>query len=323
MRGVLWGQAVGDALGLGTEFMTRADVARAYPRGLASYAEILRDGHRSRWPVGAWTDDTDQMLCILESLLACGTVSPADIGRRIARWAETSGLGIGRTVQRAMDRNGFLVDPVSAARQAWEDGRARHAANGGVMRTSVLGLWDLEDAERVADHAAAACRVTHYDPRCVASCIVVALAIRALVLDPTCDRPALVATLARTALRFDPRCAEAFDAAAVGDVDALGLDEGMVPGDNGRIGYTLKALAAGLWAVLHAPDFATGVTAIVMAGGDADSNAAVAGALLGARFGRAGIPPRWISELRDHARFAALVEAFVVRAPYVEAPATR
>ncbi len=314
MRGVLWGQAVGDALGLGTEFMTRADIARCYPRGLTSYGEIIRDQHRARWPIGAWTDDTDQMLCILESLLALGTVSPADIGRRIAHWAETSGLGIGRTVQRAMDRDGFSTDPVAAARQAWEDGRARHAANGGVMRTSVLGLWHLRDVERVADNAAAACRVTHYDPRCVASCITVSLAIRALVIDPSCDRGALVAALSRAACRFDPRCAEAFELAAQGDVGALGLDEGMRPGDNGRIGYTLKALAAGLWAVLHAPDFETGVSEVVMAGGDADSNAAVAGALLGARFGRAGIPTRWLSELHDRDRFAALVDALVERA---------
>ena len=261
-RAVLWGQAIGDALGLATEFMTAAEARLTYPHGISGYADIVRDHHRSRWPVGAFTDDTDQMLCILESLLARGEVDPPDIGRNIARWGATSGLGIGRTVQRALDRDGFATDPIAAARQAWEDGRARHAANGAVMRTSVFGVWRLGDPQATAavmQGAAAACRVTHYDPRCVASCVAVSLAIRTLVLDPETDRPALFASLADLATLLDPRCAEAFDAASDGRVEALALDEGMGPGEAGRIGYTLKALSAGLWALMHAPDFASGL----------------------------------------------------------------
>lgn len=310
-RAVLWGQAIGDALGLATEFMTAAEARLAYPNGLASYADIVRDQHRSRWPVGAFTDDTDQMLCILESLVAIGAVDPVDIGRRIARWAESSGLGIGRTVQRALDRAGFDEDPIAAARQAWEDGRARHAANGAVMRTSVIGLWRLADpaATPEVEHAAAiACRVTHYDPRCVASCIAVSLAIRALVLDPLTDRPSLFASLLELSTLFDPRCAEAFDAAKHGSIEALALDEGMRPGDAGRIGYTLKSLSAGLWALLHAPDFERGLTSIALAGGDGDSNGAVAGAILGARFGLSAIPRRWRDELHGAPIYAATIE---------------
>ena len=41
IRGVLYGQAVGDALGLGTEFMSKAEVARHYPDGLDDYAQVI------------------------------------------------------------------------------------------------------------------------------------------------------------------------------------------------------------------------------------------------------------------------------------------
>ena len=312
-RAVLWGQAIGDALGLATEFMTAAEARLAYPNGLSGFADIVRDHHRGRWPVGAFTDDTDQMLCILESLIDRGEVDPADIGRRIARWAATSGLGIGRTVQRALDRDGFSDDPIAAARQAWEDGRARHAANGAVMRTSVFGVWRLDDpgaTTAVMQGAAAACRVTHYDPRCVASCVAVSLVIRTLVLDPDADREALFASVSDLCNLIDPRCAEAFEATADGRVEALALDEGMRPGESGRIGYTLKALSAGLWALLHAPDFASGLTAIALAGGDGDSNSAVAGAILGARFGLDGIPRRWRDELHGATEYAATIDRF-------------
>jgi ADP-ribosylglycohydrolase len=63
------------------------------------------------------------------------------------------------------------------------------------------------------------------------------------------------------------------------------------------MGYTLKTLGAAFWALRQAPTFAEGLHAVIMEGGDADTNAAVAGALLGARFGYDAIPVGWIDGL--------------------------
>ncbi len=65
MLGCLYGQAIGYALGLGSEFMSKEEVRQNYPDGLSRYDQIIQDGHRSRWEKGAWTDDTDMMLCIM------------------------------------------------------------------------------------------------------------------------------------------------------------------------------------------------------------------------------------------------------------------
>ena len=67
--GCLYGQAVGDALGLGTEFMSKDEVKRNYPNGLSEYSQIVQDYHRKRWDKGDWTDDTDMMLCIAKAII--------------------------------------------------------------------------------------------------------------------------------------------------------------------------------------------------------------------------------------------------------------
>lgn len=45
-KGCLYGQAIGDALGLGTEGMTDEDMAWKYPHGLHHYSQIFQDWHR-------------------------------------------------------------------------------------------------------------------------------------------------------------------------------------------------------------------------------------------------------------------------------------
>ena len=61
-KGCLYGQAIGDALGLGTEGMTDEDMASKYPKGIRHYSQSLQDRHRKRWQIGDWTYDTDMRL---------------------------------------------------------------------------------------------------------------------------------------------------------------------------------------------------------------------------------------------------------------------
>ena len=61
--------------------------------------------------------------------------------------------------------------------------------------------------------------------------------------------------------------------------------------DEKSMGYTLRTLGAALWAYWHATSYKEGILKIVLSGGDADTNAAVA--ILGAKFGIDQIPEEW------------------------------
>ena len=85
-------------------------------------------------------------------------------------------------------------------------------------------------------------------------------------------------------------------------LDDLDLDDPM------DMGYTLKAMSVALWASQQSGDFETTVTEVVNAGGDADTNGAVAGAIAGARTGSDGIPERWLENVPRTDELSALAD---------------
>ena len=138
----------------------------------------------------------------------------------------------------------------------------------------------------IEQNAADICRLTHYDPRCTGSCVIVSELIHAFVYGkpiPTYDQ---IIAIGR---KYDERFVEYIELSRCEDINTLDLQE------ENSVGYTLKTLAAGLWAYWHADTFQDGLLAVVRAGGD--TNAAVACSILGAKFGFNAIPSEYIDGL--------------------------
>ena len=64
-------------------------------------------------------------------------------------------------------------------------------------------------------------------------------------------------------------------------------------------GYVRVAFRLAFWELLHAPTFAAAVLDCANRGGDADTNAAIAGALYGALAGEEAIDPSWRARVID------------------------
>lgn len=280
IKGLIFGQAIGDALGLATEFMTKKEVSSYYPNGIKGYQDIISDRHRNLWQKGAWTDDTDQMLCVLNSILENKEINLNDIASKFVEWKNTNGVGIGRQTLNILSIKDYAENPFKASELIWNMSRQTSAPNGGIMRTSIVGCWNYKDWEQVKINTENICKLTHFDPRCTGSCVIISF----IVCQFLHEKSYLKSDLINIANQYDSRIEEYIELAYQQDVSLLELDE------EGKIGYTLKTMASALWVYNHASDFFSGLLSIIEQGGDADTNGAVAGALLGLKYGYSNIP---------------------------------
>lgn len=284
IKGTIYGQAIGDALGLGTEFMDDEEMAIKYPNGITHYTDIYQDSHRRRWKIGDWTDDTDMMLCIANAVIKDNGVYLSSIAQQFKDWFKGEPMGIGKHTFKILMFGDYVDHPFEVSKKVWELSRCNSAANGALMRTSIVGLFP----DNVEQSAEDICKLTHYDPRCIGSCVIISCLIHSLVFGnniPTYNQ------MIEIGKKYDSRIEEYIKLSLHNDIKKLDLQ------NNISRGYTLKTLSAALWAYWHVESFQEGLLEIVRAGGDADTNAAVACAVLGAKFGFQTIPQEYINGL--------------------------
>jgi ADP-ribosyl-[dinitrogen reductase] hydrolase len=131
-RGTLLGLAVGNALGCPVEGFTASQIRSVMPAGMR---EIPTE--ESGKP---WDDDLAQAVELGKSLLAKGGFDPDNYLRRLIRWMEESGRGIGIQTHRVLRLAQAGGRGSEAARAVWESSGRRAAGNGAVMRCAPVAL---------------------------------------------------------------------------------------------------------------------------------------------------------------------------------------
>jgi len=259
-QGCLLGQVIGDSLGSLVEFGDPHDIARAYPQGVRE----LADGGVWGTIAGQPTDDSELALALARSILRSGHHDPARAFAAYREWLASRPFDVGATVYAALQGR---PDPSSEA-------------NGSLMRVSPIGIWAAGDPARAAAAARADSQLTHPNPVCAEACAAFAAAIAAGIASGDRGRM-LEAALAQSA----GAARKTIEQAAAGEPPEDFL---------ANRGWVRTALRNAFYRLLHAPSFEEALVATVCAGGDTDTNAAIAGALFGAACGRDAIPTRWV-----------------------------
>ena len=173
------------------------------------------------------------------------------------------------------------------------------------MRCSPLAIRWHHDPLRLVRESVISAVPTHWDSRCGWSCALANLAAASALNDTPLSADVLLELAARGIAAAKDELAQygyAADAPegvieAVRAAAADGMTAVMLGGPNA--GFTLLTLQVALACHWHAENFEAGLRSVVEAGGDTDTNAAAAGAILGARFTFAGIPARWLRRVDE------------------------
>lgn len=292
-RGALLGLAVADALGAPLESRSPEEASAAARQGL----EMTGGGG---WQPGESTDDTALALCLAESVADHGLLDLDDVCGRYIAWADSSAKGIGTITRIALQGARDADDARGRARRHHE----RHgmtAGNGTIMRAAPIGLAAASAAE-ASRYARDDAVLTHFDPVAGAASAALCSALIALGAG---DEPLDAA--GREAAGHD-RLEEAAAVARGGDRAAAAA---LAASPEAATCWTTLAVA--LCALVTSESYEEGVTWAISLGGDTDTNAAVAGALLGYRDGIAALPDRWLEPLLQRDRIERAAEALVVR----------
>jgi ADP-ribosylglycohydrolase len=237
-------------------------------------------------------------------------VNIVDFAHRLRTWMDQGfpecndkgGLGIGMTVYSVLTHPQFLMNPKIASKDIWEKYGRDLAANGAVMRTAILGILNFDNIDRVIQNTIDICQVTHADPRCLASCVTITTSI-ALLLQGNSDVNDLLESSRNHALKVlndyqtDARYIDEFNYY----FDATTIDQ-LELSQKETIGYTYKCFACGILALrlLSQPDntmdYKDLFNKIAYKGGDADTNLAVTGAIVGAYLGYDHLDQKWIQQ---------------------------
>jgi len=270
-QGCLLGQLAGDALGGMVEFSSAAAISRAYPHG----PRALAPSPVWHTLAGQPTDDSELALALARTLLTPRGYVDEQAATAYGAWRESRPFDVGGTIGAATG---------GKARAARAAASQSSQANGALMRQSPLAIWGhAHSPEDLALAIRADTTLTHPHPVCVEASAAYVVALAATIREGlTAEQAYTVACDWQAQHGVDASVGESLAAARTGP-----------PQYERQMGWVLIALRNAFYQALHAPTLEEGIVATVLGGGDTDTNAAIAGALLGALHGARSLPSQW------------------------------
>jgi len=294
-RGCLLGGAVGDALGMPAEEGPSRTPGRSIPEtfGVDRVEDYIDSPNPDFLKAGQYTDDTQQTICLAETLLESnGHFEPRRFFDKLAEAVRGKMRGVGPSTTRVLDAlaggniQGLLQGQFTSA----------SPSNGGAMRIAPVALLFHHDKAKLRHQVVQSTRVTHSHPIALAGACAQTFLIASRVGEPpgSLDPDALRAQLVEFVAPIHEGFAELL----------LGQATGGAPGRSCWVKDTIPPVVDAF--LLEPESWAAGVLDQVNSNGDTDTKASMLGSVLGAQHGLEAIPGGWIERLenghkgRDH-----------------------
>ncbi|KAI9258689.1 ADP-ribosylation/Crystallin J1 [Helicostylum pulchrum] len=186
VKGLIFGAILGDSLGLATEGLAKAEIAKLYGKGPIRFGmdedgiPFNRDEFRSNFEESDFGDDAEQILLVMESIFENGGHFLAkDFSTRLLNYSKNGiknlhkiPIGMNATNEAVLANPTYHTSPQKAAVEVWKTKDNLRGANGALVRAPLLGILKFWDGTTVIENTTECCRVTHPDPRCMISCVI-------------------------------------------------------------------------------------------------------------------------------------------------------
>ena len=302
--GAFYGLALGDALGMPTQVMSRQDVVRVYG-GITGFAPARPDNPVSAgMPAGSVTDDTEQAVNVGRLLVeGGGRIDPLRLAQELLDWErEMKAKGsfdlLGPSTKAALDAVARGVPPREAGRNG--------TTNGAAMRVTPVGIaFAADPLDTFVDRVVESCQVTHDTTIGIGAAAVAAAVSTGVGGGSLAEAVTAAVTAARAGARRGHWVAGADIAARIacawelvrGLPESAALDRVVA-----LVGTSVASQESvpAAFAVLALADVDPWRTTLLAAnlGGDSDTFGAIAGAVAGSVAGLSALPAEAVRTLR-------------------------
>ena len=282
--GCLTGIATGDAIGKQTEMLSHEDVLHWYPHGIRGFegtpgSVIPRyvGNAKREWRIGETTDDTERTVAVARAILTDRTVSHESVGRELLRCTKCVHPGL-----KSLWEFHQAADPARIARN--------HDGCGAAIRVAPVGIfYTSHRAEQLLNGAREASVSTHGGSLAIAAAAATAAAVSAAIDEASAHELLELAACAAAeaerrwrgptgpafgnAVRTVHQNLRRLPALRAAEIAALCFPNQPL---------TIVPLALGLGTLMQSAEEAILLAANI--GGDSDSVASIAGAILGAMY---------------------------------------
>lgn len=296
IRAAIIGHIVGDALGVPVEFSSREERQKDPVCDMRGYGT-----HNQ--PPGTWSDDSSLMLCQMRSLTQCKGVNLNEQREKFIRWFDLGWMtpygevfDFGSTTYSSIKRMKNRDNPPEMC--GAEDDRSQ--SNGALMRILPGVIWAALGKSTMADVVRMSA-MTHRHLNCKITSMFYSCVVSHLLLGESAEEALRAARYyVNTPIYLFREKSEVFGRLMNDEIFRASsppnrqfLDQELLSGS----GYVVHCLESAVWILLNAESFEDGVLTAVNLGQDTDTTAAVAGGLLGLRFGYDSIPEKWINQI--------------------------
>ncbi len=291
---ILFGVAVGDALGVPVEFCSREELQQNPVTDMQEYGTYYQ-------PRGTWSDDSSLTFCTAESLI--NGYDLTDMAERFCRWRENAYwtahnevFDIGITTDISLQKLRKIIESnnFDELKHLTCNDDPTQNGNGSLMRILPLLLYVREmEIEKKFEIIREVSALTHPHIRAAYACLIYIRFAENLLNEQdkfeAYGKTQDEITAFFVNIHAEPKETAHFDRVINQNISLLDLN------DIDSSGYVIHSLEAALWCLLTTNSYAECILKAVNLGNDTDTTAAIAGGLAGIYYGSDSIPEHWIA----------------------------